>query len=55
MGAELGSNVIRNGFGVGMSKGPCLDGITADGTVNDYIMPSHIQNHSELLKIIKLT
>lgn len=42
MGADLGSDVIRNSFGVGMSRGACLDGITADGIVNDYIMPSHI-------------
>lgn len=42
MGVEHGSNVIRNGFGVEMSRGACLDGITADGTVNDHIMPSHI-------------
>lgn len=42
MSAELGSRVIRNGFGVRMSRRASLAGFTADCTVNDYLMPSHI-------------
>lgn len=42
--AELGSKVIRNGFGVGASRAASPAEIRADGTVNAYILPSHILN-----------
>lgn len=55
MSAELRSRVIRNVFGVGMSRETSLAGITADGTVNDHSMPSHILNMTQIYqKIIRL-
>jgi len=55
MSVGAGSSIIRNVFGVSLSRGASLAAMTADHTVNDYIMPSHmLKNHSDLPKITRL-